>query len=1507
VPEGGGAWFLYFFSEGGTKTSKKGEEEETLTLSSLSLSFSLFPLQHQQKTLKKQEEDRLAGYLSLLKVGPALLKFLPGRAAADVRRWLTTYSYWNSGGRQNVTSMLLYLADEVLDVAAEAEGGGGGERAGGTADSSSASPSSPLEALSAFAAKLLRGEAFASVSDSSPDPPVAAIAEPAPIVETPATGCVHPARPGHVFATPTEYLRWYASSGRASRAPAGAPVVAVLLYRKHVVTDQPYLPELIDELEKGGLVPVPIFINGVEAHTVVRDLLTTDAELEAGAGRRGAGAAGPAAAAARPGPAPPCAPAPDLAAEFSSYSAAPSARVRVDAVVSTIGFPLVGGPAGTMEGGRQAEVAREILQSKDVPYFVAAPLLIQDVRAWAKDGVSGLQSVVLYALPELDGAVDALPLGGLVNGDIFLVRERVASLAARVLAWVTLRRTPPAERRVAAVLYGFPPGVGATGTAALLDVPRSIDAIVGAMDGAGYDLGPGSRARERQGSGGAGGGSAAAAAAAAAEAETGGPEKWAGVGQAVIDALARQLQPRALARGAAGVLAAGVGGEGGGGGGARSAAHFGAVAAAADVPAAQLRDWLSFPPAWGPTEWGPIPFLPPSDILVRRMEANWGDLRRQTQAAAGGLPTGGDGTPVAAGVELGKLRFGVQPALGIEGDPMRLLFDRDLTPHPSYAAFYLHLRRGFKAHALLHLGMHGTVEWLPGSPLGSTALSWPDVLLGNLPNAYVYAANNPSESIVAKRRGFGTLVSYNVPPYGRSGLYKQLAALGDALGEWREVAGGGGGGGESEEAAAAGSDAAAEGAARGVIADLVASSGLYKDCPVSLDTAGPFSPPPSPPTPEGLGALSASEFASYASRLTSYLRTLEARLFSEGLHVFGQAPNPKEMGSYLEAYYGNGEGPPRVPSEALKEIAEGNGVAAARAALERAEAGAPALPAPSAAAGPPSAARDLLPEAEAIRSLLLQNTDELSGLLAALDGRYVAAAPGGDLLRDGPGVLPTGRNIYSLDPFRMPSATAVARGARAADAILKAHAASSSASSADFSPRQPFPETVAVNLWGLDAIKTRGESVGIVLRLVGARVVSEGTGRVARFELVPLAELSPPGRPRVDVLCNVSGIFRDSFRNVLDLLDALFEAAAAAEGESDEQNFIRKHAREAEARGIARPASRLFSNPAGDYGSMVGERVGAGTWDSGAELGATWAARNAFSFGRGGADGEAGAARPELLESLLSTTERVVQTVDSVEYGLTDINEYYANTGALARAAGDARARRAREEGGKGSGSDDDEKEQQESLLPAVSVVEAFGDGPPRDLDAVLRLEYRSKLLNPKWAKAMAGAGSGGAFEIGQRMTAMLGWGATSGFKEAWTWQQAAETYVLDEEMASTLRRNNPEAFRNVVGRMLEAAGRGIWEGADEEMLVRKKSFFFFSRVFSALLLRRERRGEEKGERKSSHLFLFFLSKNETKNRRSSGMHTVTSTTGSRAWSREREPGNWERERTRNCFFFNSC
>lgn len=193
-----------------------------------------------------------------------------------------------------------------------------------------------------------------------------------------------------------------------------------------------------------------------------------------------------------------------------------------------------------------------------------------------------------------------------------------------------------------------------------------------------------------------------------------------------------------------------------------------------------------------------------------------------------------------------------------------------------------------------------------------------------------------------------------------------------------------------------------------------------------------------------------------------------------------------------------------------------------------------------------------------------------------------------------------------------------------------------------------LPETVAVNLWGLDSIKTKGESVGIILTLVGAQPVQEGTGRIARYELLPLDALN--GRPRIDCLCHMSGIFRDAFQNVVELLDDMFKRAAEAD-EPVEMNFIKKHAMEMQDAGTGGSSARLFSNPAGDFGSMVNERVGTSDWTNNQELGTTWASRNAFSYGRG----EKGTARPEVLQSLLQSTSHVIQEIDSVEYGLTDI------------------------------------------------------------------------------------------------------------------------------------------------------------------------------------------------------------------------------------------------------------
>jgi len=281
--------------------------------------------------------------------------------------------------------------------------------------------------------------------------------------------------------------------------------------------------------------------------------------------------------------------------------------------------------------------------------------------------------------------------------------------------------------------------------------------------------------------------------------------------------------------------------------------------------------------------------------------------------------------------------------------------------------------------------------------------------------------------------------------------------------------------------------------------------------------------------------------------------------------------------------------------------------------------------------------------------------------------------------------------------------------------------------------------------------------------------------------------------------------FRDTFANVVDLLDDMFERAASAPDEPPEMNFIKKHSSELADEGVERPAARLFSNPPGDYGSMVNEVVGSGEWDKEESLGETWMGRNVFSYGKNeGGGSKAGTARPKVLDKLLTTTERVVQEIDSVEYGLTDIQEYYANTGALKKAA----ENRKKKVNGK-------------RKKVALSVVEAFGGSgeqakvPIRDLQDVLRIEYRSKLLNPKWRDAMLKQGSGGAYEVSQRMTAMVGWAATDEL-DNFVFDQAAERYALDEEVAEKLRTSNPEAFKNVVRRLLEANGRGMWETSDE-------------------------------------------------------------------------------------------
>ena len=929
-----------------------------------------------------KEEDKINGYLKLLKIGPTLLKFVPGEKAGDLRTWLETYRYWNQGGRGNFKSML----QSIINACSQNE-------------------------------ELQLPE----------------------LQVTPDIGLLHPLTNrlgggGSYYESPAEYLDWRLSNAaqdlakeqKFKLAPNDSPRVAVLLYRKHVISELRYIMDLITQMEGQGVMPIPIFINGVEAHTIVRDLLTSDYEIEGV--RKGS--------------------------IFRDTTYQPNKAVKVDAIVNTIGFPLVGGPAGSIEAGRNIDVSAQLLGAMNVPYIIASPLLLQSIPQWKRDGVLGLQSVALYSLPELDGAIDTVILGGLVGDKIALVPERVRKLTSRLKAWTKLRRTPPSERKIAISLYGFPPNVGAVGTAALLDVPKSLENLLKRLAAEGYDVGDFANDPSATGE------SLVAALSILCEnpVVTAGADKM----QAAVEAKMKRAESGDET--VASILA----NEGGGLGG--------ALVRGFDISRDELEKVLG-------------------KYMSKKVLRSWSETDRGPGVSA-------KGNLVVSGLQVGNVWITVQPLLGLEGDPMRLLFERDLTPHPQYCAAYEWMRLdesegGVGAQAVIHLGMHGTVEWLPGLSLGNDRKSWSDELLGDLPNVYIYAANNPSESILAKRRGYGTLVSYNVPPYGRAGLYLELANLKDFIGEYRSNKMEGPGDSEQD--------------LKDAIWTSAQKSGMLSDVPLFVEEGGTKSEANDAGLPKD---LEASQFDDWVARLSDYLVDLQERLFSSGLHVLGEAPDDAALASYLEAYFGD----KLPPNELEAVISEWK-----RRQLEPESSGnlldsfieyfnslfVESVKGPEHING-----HSVKDEALDIASLLQSTTDEMENVVRALDGGFVPAAPGGDLLRDGKQVLPTGRNIYALDPYRMPSAGAWARGQRIAAELIKQHRDANNGN---------YPETVAVTLWGLDAIKTRGESVAVALALVGAEPIKEGTGRIVRFDLIPLEKL---GRPRVDVLASLSGIFR---------------------------------------------------------------------------------------------------------------------------------------------------------------------------------------------------------------------------------------------------------------------------------------------------------------------------------------------------------------------------------------------
>ncbi|HTL88926.1 MAG TPA: magnesium chelatase subunit H, partial [Leptolyngbya sp.] len=766
--------------------------------------------------------------------------------------------------------------------------------------------------------------------------------------------------------------------------------------------------------------------------------------------------------------------------------------------------------------------------------------------------------------------------------------------------------------------------------------------------------------------------------------------------------------------------------------------------------------------------------------------------------APGHLNTDGQNLLVY-GKSFGNVFIGVQPTFGYEGDPMRLLFSRSASPHHGFAAYYTYLEKIWKADAVLHFGTHGSLEFMPGKQIGMSEECFPDSLIGTIPNLYYYAANNPSEATIAKRRSYAETISYLTPPAENAGLYKGLKELSELVGSYQTLKDSG----------------------RGVqIVDTIMDKARI--CNLDKDIA----------LPDNSSELSQEERDTIVGKVYIKLMEIESRLLPCGLHVIGKPPSADEAIATLvniaslDRPEENMLSLPRIIADSLnRDIDEifqnsdrgvlndvqllneiNQATRSAIAAMVKAQIDqdgrvsrssmltnlfsfngkkAPWIEALHDAGYPnvdPEALKPLIEYSQfCLKQVVADN--ELGALLTALAGEYILPGPGGDPIRN-PDVLPTGKNIHALDPQSIPTAAAVKSAKIVVDRLIARQCAENGGA---------YPETIACVLWGTDNIKTYGESLAQILWMVGVRPMPDSLGRINKLDLIPLEEL---GRPRIDVVVNCSGVFRDLFINQMALLDRAVKMAAEAD-EPLEMNYVRKHAmKQADDLGInlRQAATRIFSNASGSYSSNINLAVENGTWENEEELQNMYLSRKGFAFS---SDNPGMMEQNEaVFRASLKTADMTFQNLDSSEISLTDVSHYYDSdpTKIVSRLRDDGK-------------------------MPTSYMADTTtANAQIRTLSETVRLDARTKMLNPKWYEGMLSHGYEGVREISKRLVNTMGWSATANAVDNWVYEDTNTTFFKDEEMSKRLLDLNPNSFRKMVTTLLEANGRGYWETSEENL-----------------------------------------------------------------------------------------
>ncbi|KRB73324.1 cobalamin biosynthesis protein CobN [Nocardioides sp. Root190] len=743
----------------------------------------------------------------------------------------------------------------------------------------------------------------------------------------------------------------------------------------------------------------------------------------------------------------------------------------------------------------------------------------------------------------------------------------------------------------------------------------------------------------------------------------------------------------------------------------------------------------------------------PADLRGDMVEA-WGE-------SPGTLFVNDDNEIVLATLRAGNIVLMIQPPRGFGENPVAIYHDPDLAPSHHYLAAYRWVQHGFGAHAVVHLGKHGSMEWLPGKNAALSASCGTDAAIGSMPLIYPFLVNDPGEGAQAKRRAHATIIDHLIPPMARAEAYGDIARLEGLLEDYDKISA---------------MDPAKLAAIRGEIWALMRAAELHRD--LGLEER-----------PED------DDFDDFLLHVDGWLCEIKDVQIRDGLHILGQAPDGEARVNLVlailrasQVWGGQSHALPGLRS-ALGLVPD-----APTPEVDRVEAEARELIEAMEKSGwDPARVEDLHADpvvrqvldfaATEVVPRLARTTDELDHTLHALAGGFVPAGPSGSPLRGLVNVLPTGRNFYTVDPRAVPSRLAWQTGQAMADSLIQRY----------LDDEGTYPESVGLSVWGTSAMRTSGDDIAEVLALIGVRPEwDEASKRVHTLTVIELEEL---GRPRIDVTVRISGFFRDAFPHVVAMLDDAVRMVAELD-EPLEKNFVRAHSQAdvAEHGDERRATTRIFGSKPGSYGAGILQAVESGTWRDDADLAEVYTAWGGFAYGRD-LDGVPAA---DDMRANYRRIKIAAKNIDTREHDIADSDDYFQYHGGMVATI---RAL---------TGSDPKAYVGDSTSPDAVRT---------RTLQEETNRVFRARVVNPRWIGAMQRHGYKGAFELAATVDYLFGFDATAGVVHDWMYESLAKSYVLDETNQAFLRTSNPWALRSIVERLHEAKDRGLWESPDPEVL----------------------------------------------------------------------------------------